>query len=123
MRMAGAEAFVAGNQGCLFAVSDRSMTMNRTCPNCSDKGVSVTRLMVSDTYCANCGEIIGIHWFFRAIFFVVILIATLITGFVVLVDQGPYAALLMITVPIGAIGIIKARISPLVVRPRKDQGA
>lgn len=79
--------------------------------------------MLSDTYCSNCGEIIGIHWFFRAIFFVVILVATLITGFVVLVDQGPFAAILMITVPIGAIGIIKARISPLVVRPTKAPGA
>lgn len=78
--------------------------------------------MLSDTYCASCNEIIGIHWLFRAIFFVLILAATLITGFVVLVDQGPYAALLMITVPVGAIGIIKARISPLVVRPTKAPG-
>ena len=53
---------------------------------------------------------------FRAIFFVVILAATVVVGVVVLVDQGLYAAILMISLPIGAIGIIKARYCPLVVR-------
>ncbi len=72
--------------------------------------------MLSDAYCSNCHQVIGIHWLFKAFFFVVILAATVFLGFVVLVDQGLYAALLIITLPIGAIGIIKARFSPLVVR-------
>jgi hypothetical protein len=59
---------------------------------------------------------------FRAVFFVVILAATVSLGFVVLIDQGLYAALLMISLPIGAIGYIKARYCPLVVR-KKVPGA
>lgn len=59
---------------------------------------------------------------FRAVFFVIILIATLFTVLVVLVDQGLYAALLMMTLPIGAIGFIKARYCPLVVR-KSNTGA
>jgi hypothetical protein len=56
---------------------------------------------------------------FRAVFFVVILAVTLLTGLFVLVDQGIYAAILMISLPIGAIGFIKARFCPLVVRKRQ----
>jgi hypothetical protein len=43
------------------------------------------------------------------------------TAFVVLIDQGLYAALLMISLPIGAIGFIKGRFCPLVVRRRQDE--
>lgn len=53
---------------------------------------------------------------YKVIFFVVILVATIILGFVVLIYQGLYAALLMVSLPIGAIGIIKARYCPLVIR-------
>lgn len=59
---------------------------------------------------------VGVQWVFRAIFFVVILATTIFLGFVVLIDQGVYAALLIITLPIGAIGFIKARFCPLVVK-------
>ncbi|MEM9402502.1 MAG: hypothetical protein AAGA44_08470 [Pseudomonadota bacterium] len=47
------------------------------------------------------------------------LAATVALGFIVLVAQGIYAAVLMVSLPIGAIGYIKASISPLVVR-RED---
>jgi len=57
---------------------------------------------------------------YKAIFFVVILVATIVVGLVVLIDQGPYAALLMISLPIGAIGIIKARYCPLVIRKQES---
>jgi ABC-type transport system involved in cytochrome c biogenesis permease component len=76
-------------------------------------------LILSDVECASCGQVIGVQWAFRAVFFAIILIATLFTILVVLADQGLYAALLMMTLPIGAIGFIKARYSPLVVRKRK----
>jgi hypothetical protein len=59
---------------------------------------------------------VGVHWLFRSVFFVIILVATLLTAFVVLIDQGLYAALLMISVPIGATGFIKARFCPLVLK-------
>jgi len=59
---------------------------------------------------------------YKAIFFVVILVATIVVGLVVLIYQGLYAALLMVSLPIGAIGIIKARYCPLVIR-RQEPGA
>ena len=96
----------------------RSLELNRKCPNCSSDSISVTGLIFSNVVCANCGQLVGVHWFFRAVFFVIILVATLVTVFVLLVDQGFYAALLLFSVPIGAIGFIKARFSPLVVKRR-----
>lgn len=73
-------------------------------------------LIVSDVTCPQCGRQVGVHWFFRTVFFIVILLATILTVLIVLADQGLYAALLMISLPIGAIGFIKARFSPLVLR-------
>lgn len=76
---------------------------------------------MSDAVCGSCGETVGIHGLFRAVFFVVVLVATILTAVVVLIDQGLYAALLMISLPIGAIGFIKARYCPLVLkRPVKE---
>jgi uncharacterized membrane protein len=88
--------------------------LNRICPNCSSQSISVTELIFSDAICANCDHLVRVHWLFRTVFFVAIFIATLLTVLVVLVDQGLYAAILMFTVPIGALGFIKARFSPLV---------
>ena len=93
--------------------------MKRKCPSCSDKSVPVSGLILSDVLCPNCGQLVGVQWVFKAIFFLVILVATIIVGVIVLVDQGVYAALLMISLPIGAIGFIKARYCPLVVRKQK----
>lgn len=59
---------------------------------------------------------IGVHWAFRAFFFVLILVVTFVWGLAVLIDQGLYAALLMVSLPIGAIGFIKGRFCPLVVK-------
>ncbi len=56
--------------------------------------------------------------FFRAVFFIVTLAATVAVGVIVLAAQGLYAALLMVSVPVGAIGFIKARFCPLVVRDK-----
>lgn len=90
--------------------------MNRKCPSCSEESVSVSKLILTDVRCANCGQYVGIQWMFKAIFFVVIFMATVVVGFVVLMHQGLYAALLMVSLPIGAIGIIKARYCPLVIK-------
>ncbi len=95
--------------------------MNRKCPNCSSESISVTRLILSDMVCTNCGQLVGVHWLFRSVFFVIILVATILTAFFVLIDQGLYAALLMISVPIGAIGFIKARFCPLVLKRPKPE--
>ena len=96
-------------------------TLNRKCPNCSSESISVTGLILSDVACTNCGQLVGVHWLFRSVFFVIILVATLLTAVVILMDQGLYAALLMISVPIGAIGFIKARFCPLVLKRLKPE--
>jgi len=93
--------------------------LNRKCPNCSRNSISVSGMIVSDVNCHACGQLVGVHGIFRAVFFVIILAVTSLVAIVVLVDQGVYAALLMITVPIGAIGFIKARYCPLVSKSRK----
>lgn len=61
---------------------------------------------------------VGVHWVFRAFFFIVVLAATIAVGLVVLATQGVYAALLLISLPIGALGFVKARCCPLVVKDR-----
>lgn len=93
--------------------------MKRKCPNCSRATISVTELIVSDAVCEQCVQVVGVHWLFRSVFFVIIFIATLFTVAVVHVRQGFYAALLMATVPVGAIGFVKARFCPLVIRQPK----
>ena len=93
--------------------------LDRKCPNCSTESISVSELIVSSALCSTCGELIGVHWLFRAIFFVIIFVATLVTTVIVLADQGLYAALLMISVPIGVIGYIKARFCPLETKRRR----
>lgn len=94
--------------------------LNRNCPNCSSESISVTELIFSDVVCANCDHVVRVHWLFRAVFHVVILIATILTVVIVLVDQGFYVAILLFTVPIGALGYIKARFSPLVTESRES---
>ena len=96
------------------------MPLNRKCPNCSQESVAISKLILSDVRCTSCGQLVGVQWVFKAIFFVAILVATIFVGVVVLVEQGLYAALLMISLPIGALGIIKARYCPLVIRKQES---
>jgi hypothetical protein len=95
-------------------------TANRPCPNCNRNAISVSSLIVSDAVCRHCRQQIGVHWAFRAVFFVLTFAAAAATGLIVYVDQGFYAALLFISVPIGVLGYVKARVSPLVVRRPRD---
>lgn len=90
--------------------------MNRKCPKCSAESVPVSGLIVSNVHCPGCGQLVGVHWLFKAVFFVIILAVTLVTIVVVFADQGLYAALLMFSVPIGVIGYIKARFCPLEIK-------
>ncbi len=85
---------------------------------------------MSDAVCANCRQVIRVHWFFRSFFFIVSFIAAVFAGLIVFAHQGFYAALLLLPLPIGVIGYVKARFSPLVVghyeepapRPPVDAG-
>lgn len=88
------------------------------CPNCCAESIPVPGLILSDVNCEDCGKTIGVQWLFRTVFSLVMFATSAVVGFVVLVDQGLYAAILMISFPIGAIGFIKARFCPLVTRRR-----
>ena len=90
---------------------------NRVCPACLQPSISVSELLVSSARCSNCGSTIGVHWFFGTFFYVVIFAATAISTFLVLTRFGVFAAILWFSFPIGAIGYLKARFSPL---QRKD---
>lgn len=59
---------------------------------------------------------VGPHWFFGITFFVVIFAITLVSTIAVLAQFGIYAAVLWFPFPIGAIGYLKARFSPLKAR-------
>ena len=89
---------------------------NRTCPNCSQPAIAVSRLLMSDAECPNCRALVGPHWLFGTVFYIIIFAVTLGTTIAVLSQFGIYAAVLWFSFPIGAIGYLKARFSPLVTK-------
>lgn len=89
---------------------------NRTCPVCSQPSIPPSELLVSDAKCPQCGSTIGVHWLFGTFFYVVIFAVAGISTVVVLARFGIFAAILWFSFPIGAIGYLKARFSPLVSR-------
>ncbi len=60
---------------------------------------------------------VGAHWFFSGVFYVTIFIVASVTTIIVLSQFGVFAALLWFSFPVGAIGFLKARFSPLVTKP------
>ncbi len=86
---------------------------NRICPVCSEPSIPVSELLVSNARCPNCGSVVGVHWLFGSVFYVVIFGVTAISTFLVLARFGIFAAILWFSFPIGAIGYLKARFSPL----------
>lgn len=90
---------------------------NRTCPVCSQPSIDVTGLLVSNAVCPSCRSTIGVHWFYGVFFYLVIFLVAGISTLLVLARFGIFAAILWFSFPIGAIGYLKARFSPL---QRKD---
>ena len=86
---------------------------HRVCPACAQPAIPISGLLVSNVRCPNCGKTIGPHWFFGMAFFVVIFAITFVSTVAVLAQFGIYAAILWFSFPIGAIGYLKARFSPL----------
>ena len=78
-------------------------------------------MIVSNFHCANCKAIVGVKWLYKAGFFPVILVVTVLSTMAVLAQQGLYAALIWLPFPIGAIGYFKARFCPLETK-RKQVG-
>lgn len=90
--------------------------MYRDCPNCSESTIRVKDILFADSICRKCKRIVGVHRAASAFFSVVIFVVTVVTTFMVLVQQGFYAALLWFTLPVGALSYLKARFSPLETR-------
>ena len=89
---------------------------NRVCPACAQESIPISGLLLSNVRCPNCQSLVGPHWFFGTSFFLIILVVTLVTTIVMLAQFGIYAAILWFSFPIGAIGYLKARFSPLQVK-------
>jgi ribosomal protein L37AE/L43A len=93
---------------------------HRECPHCSERTMPVKRLLFSNHWCASCGALIGTHWFYSLVFFVLTVVVTLFTTIAILAQQGLYAAILLFPFPIGAIGYLRARFCPLEVKKLKE---
>ena len=91
--------------------------LHRICPVCSQPSIDVSELLVSNAVCPNCHSTVGVHWLFGGFFYLVIFVVTGISTLLVLARFGIFAAILWFSFPIGAIGYLKARFSPL---QRKD---
>jgi hypothetical protein len=92
---------------------------HRICPACSEKSIPISELLLSHATCPNCKNLVGPHWFFGSAFYAIILLVTVVSTIIVLAQFGIYAAILWFSFPIGAIGYLKARFSPLVTKQRK----
>ena len=90
--------------------------MNRVCPNCARRKVPVSSLILSRAFCPTCGALIGIKRAYAVLFFIVTFGITAASFVAVLAQQGFYAALIWLPLPVGALGYIKARFCPLMVR-------
>lgn len=94
--------------------------LNRQCPKCARESIPVSGLIVSSCECLECRAIVGVHWLYTSVFFVLILLVAVPSALAVLVQQGVYAAMLWAPFPIGALGYIKARFCPLDVKRRRE---
>lgn len=94
--------------------------MNRQCPGCARASIPVSGLIVTSCECLECRAIVAVHWLYRSVFFVFILLVTIPSALAVLVQQGVYAAMLWVPFPVGALGYIKARFCPLEVKPGRE---
>lgn len=91
--------------------------MNRVCPNCASQAIPVKTLLFRDVRCPVCADLIGVHRAAAILSSIVIFIVAVATTLLVFLEQGLYAALLWITLPVGALGYLKARFCPLQTKP------
>ena len=64
-------------------------------------------------WCPGCGACVKIRRLYAAFFFIVTFVVTVISFISILAQQGIYAALIFLPLPIGALGYVKARFCPL----------
>ena len=87
--------------------------MLRNCPNCSSASISTTDLLVGSVRCPACAARIGMNRFISLLFSILIVIVTAVTSYMVLSLYGIYAVIVWFVFPVGAIGYLRARFSPL----------
>lgn len=87
--------------------------MLRTCPNCSIASISTTDLLVGSVRCPACSARIGMNRFIALLFSILIVVVTVATSYMVLSLFGIYAVIVWFVFPVGAIGYLRARFSPL----------
>jgi hypothetical protein len=99
----------------------RLIVLNRVCPSCFAESVPVTELLVSCVRCPECRAAVGPHRLFSWPLNLLTFLVTFLSTIAVLAQFGIYAALLWFPFPVGTLGYLKARFSPLevkVARPR-----
>lgn len=87
--------------------------MMRTCPNCSSASISTTDLLVGSVRCSACSARVGMNRFISLLFSILIVVVTVVTSYMVLSLFGIYAVIVWFIFPVGAIGYLRARFSPL----------
>ena len=90
--------------------------MLRVCPACHKDSISPGSVFQSNCECQKCRSIIGVHWIITAISFPIIALVAAISTVVVYKSFGYMHAIVLFPLPIGALGYIVARFSPLQVK-------
>jgi uncharacterized protein (DUF983 family) len=87
--------------------------MNRKCPNCSRTTIPVSALLAASVRCSDCDETIAVRRAFRGLFALLTVVIAVPLTLIIVLQQGIYAALLLVTLPVGALAYVKARFCPL----------
>lgn len=96
------------------------MGTRRICPNCSERTVPVQRLLLANYWCSTCGSLVRAHRFYGGLFYLLTAVVTLISTIAVASQMGFYAALLMLPLPLGSMGYLRARFCPLEAEANQD---
>ena len=94
--------------------------MMRVCPACNKDSISIGSILLSKCECPSCRRIIGVHSVVAAFTYPIIILAAIISSIIVNAYFGYTHAIVLFPVPIGALGYIVARYSPLQVKELHD---
>jgi uncharacterized protein (DUF983 family) len=87
--------------------------MQRICPNCSQRSIPLSGLLLGACRCAACGHYVRVNRVAGFLFSILTVVITALTSYAVFALHGIYAVIIWFAFPVGAIGYIKARFSPL----------
>ena len=93
--------------------------MKRTCPNCREKAVPISKLVLSslNVRCENCRVLVGTHWILNFLFFTVAFVVCLFSTLLIIdeVGSGFEKVVLIVLVWILA-GILREVVVPLEIK-------